>query len=262
MTNVDKYAVLGNPVEHSQSPTIHLQFAKQTQQHIDYEKICVPQDDFTNTVKRLVADGYRGFNITLPFKQQAYQLVDQLTQRAKHAKAVNTIKVLDDKTLLGDNTDGVGLITDLQQHHITLNQKNVLLLGASGAARGILYPLLQQSPALIHIANRSPDKANRLAKEFSAFGTVSSSDLSSIPSQTFDVILNATSASVEGQVPAIANSLIGAESVCYDLYYQQGLTSFLRWCQQQGAKTLIDGHGMLIQQAAESFYVWRGVKVS
>ena len=259
----DAYAVMGNPIAHSKSPQIHRLFAQQTQQHITYQAILVDVGGFGQAVGNFVATGGKGLNVTVPFKQDAWKLVDQRSQRAELAGAVNTIIVNQDQTLTGDNTDGVGLVRDLIQNHgITLQAKTILLLGAGGAARGVLEPLLQESPAHILIANRTPDRAHELAKQFSSQGQVKGCAFTALAqhSQTFDIIINATSASLHSEVPDIPTCVISQQSFCYDMMYGAKSTAFMRWATQQGVVHCVDGLGMLVEQAAESFYLWRGVR--
>ena len=259
----DAYAVMGNPIAHSKSPQIHQLFAQQTQQHITYQAILVDVGGFEQAVGNFVATGGKGLNITVPFKQDAWKLVDQRSQRAELAGAVNTIIVNQDHTLTGDNTDGVGLVRDLIQNHgITLQAKSILLLGAGGAARGVLGPMLQENPTHILIANRTPDRAHELAKQFSTQGQVKGCAFTALAQQShaFDIIINATSASLHSEVPDIPTSVINPQSFCYDMMYGAKSTAFMRWATQQGATQSVDGLGMLVEQAAESFYLWRVVR--
>jgi shikimate dehydrogenase len=199
----------------------------------------------------------------VPFKQEAWKLVDQRSQRAELAGAVNTIIVNPDHTLSGDNTDGTGLVRDLRQNHgITLQTKTILLLGAGGAARGVLEPLLNENPALLLIANRTPDRAHELVRQFSQMGNIKGCAFSALAQQTqpFDIIVNATSASLKGEIPAISANVVSEQSFCYDMMYGAQATAFMRWATQQGAARSVDGLGMLVEQAAESFYLWRGVR--
>ncbi len=259
----DAYAVMGNPIAHSKSPQIHQMFAQQTLQNITYEAILVDVGGFEQAVGNFVATGGKGLNITVPFKQDAWKLVDQRSQRAELAGAVNTIIVNADHTLYGDNTDGTGLVSDLLQNHgVTLQAKTVLLLGAGGAARGVLEPLSNENPALILIANRTPDRAHELAKRFSQIGNIKGCSFSALTQQTqpFDFIINATSASLKSEIPDIPVNVVSAQSFCYDMMYGAKPTAFMRWADQHGAVRSVDGLGMLVEQAAESFYLWRGVR--
>jgi shikimate dehydrogenase len=203
---MDRYAVFGNPINHSKSPFIHTLFARQTQQQLSYEKIEAPVDEFVSTIRRFFSEGGKGANITVPFKEQAFQLVDQLSPRAKLAGAVNTLKLTDDGVLLGDNTDGAGLIQDLKYHLEELSGKKILLLGAGGACRGVLGPLLEQQPAEIVIANRTESKAEELAQHFSSMGRIKACQFANL-NEAFDLIINGTSASLSGSVPDIPVSV-------------------------------------------------------
>ncbi|WP_024872180.1 shikimate dehydrogenase [Tolumonas lignilytica] len=256
---MDRYAVFGNPINHSKSPFIHTLFARQTQQAMVYEKIEAPIDDFDGTIRRFFAEGGKGANVTVPFKEQAFQLVEQLSPRAKLAGAVNTLKLTDDGILLGDNTDGAGLVQDLKYHLTDLTDKKILLLGAGGACRGALGPLLEQKPAEIVIANRTVAKAEQLAHEFSTLGKVRASGFTEL-NEEFDLIINGTSASLAGAMPDIPNSVIGTATVTYDMMYGSKETVFNLWAKEHGAIQTIDGLGMLVCQAAESFAIWRGIR--
>ncbi|KPJ90282.1 MAG: shikimate dehydrogenase [Gammaproteobacteria bacterium SG8_11] len=259
----DAYAVMGNPIAHSKSPQIHQMFAQQTQQHITYEAILVDVGGFEQAVGNFVATGGKGLNITVPFKRDAWKLVTQRSQRAELAGAVNTIIVNSDHSLRGDNTDGAGLVRDLAHNHaLTLQAKNILILGAGGAARGVLEPICNENPALVLIANRTPDRAHELAHQLSQLGNIKGCGFSALLQQkkSFDIIINATSASLQGEVPDIPAHIISAQSVCYDMMYGAQATAFMRWAEQHGAARSMDGLGMLVEQAAESFYLWRGVR--
>ena len=256
---MDRYAVFGNPINHSKSPFIHTLFARQTQQQLSYEKIEAPVDEFVSTIRRFFTEGGKGANITVPFKEQAFQLVDQLSPRAKLAGAVNTLKLTDDGVLLGDNTDGAGLIQDLKYHLEELSGKKILLLGAGGACRGVLGPLLEQQPAEIVIANRTESKAAELAQHFSSMGKIKACQFANL-NETFDLIINGTSASLSGSVPDIPACVIGGNTVTYDMMYGSQETAFNLWAKQHGAIKTIDGLGMLVCQAAESFAIWRGIR--
>jgi shikimate dehydrogenase len=253
---------MGNPIAHSKSPQIHQLFAQQTRQNISYEAILVDVGGFEQAVGNFVATGGKGLNITVPFKQDAWKLVDQRSQRALLAGAVNTIIVNPDHTLSGDNTDGTGLVRDLRQtHNTTLQAKTILLLGAGGAARGVLEPLANENPASILIANRTPDRAHDLARQFSQLADIKGCAFSALAQQQpFDIIINATSASLKGEIPEIPANVIGERSFCYDMMYGSQPTAFMRWASEQGAVKSVDGLGMLVEQAAESFYLWRGVR--
>jgi len=255
----DRYAVFGHPVGHSRSPGLHARFAELTGQLIAYEAIDVPLGDFAAALERFLATGGKGLNITVPHKLAAFDAADVLTPRAQHAGAVNTL-ALQAHGLLGDNTDGAGLLRDLQHNlEIRLAGQRILLVGAGGAARGVLGPLLDASPAALLIANRSPGRASELAARFASDGPVSGVALEGAQ-DAFDLVINATSASLSGDVPALDASIIGAHTFCYDLAYGTGPTAFLRWASAHGAEGVADGLGMLVEQAAESFELWRGVR--
>jgi len=257
---IDDYAVMGNPISHSKSPSIHILFAKQTQQSISYTAIHVDIEGFKQAVGNFAASGGKGLNITVPFKQEAWALVTERSERAERAGAVNTIKIEDDK-LFGDNTDGVGLVNDLTiNHDIELKGKNILLMGAGGAARGVLIPLLKQNPALLFIANRTPDKAKDLADDFSDAGNVKGGGYDAITDLRFDVVVNATAASLQGDLPPLPDTLLNDNASCYDMMYSANPTTFMQWATSHNAVKVLDGLGMLVEQAAESFFIWRGVK--
>lgn len=263
-TNIDHYCVFGNPIHHSKSPLIHAMFAEQTGQVIDYQTRLAPLDGFVETVRMFIAEGGRGANVTVPFKLEAFTLANQLSQRAQMAGAVNTLSFVDGK-IIADNTDGIGLVRDITQNAATpLRGKRVLLLGAGGAARGALLPLLQEQPALLTIANRTLSKAQELqnvaqALSFADVVAKSWQQLDEASKQSFDVIINATSASLQSEVPPIPAHVFASTSLAYDMMYGDTVTSFNRYAQQCGAKTR-DGLGMLIEQAAEAFFIWRGVR--
>ena len=256
---MDRYGVFGNPIGHSKSPQIHRLFAEQTGQSLSYEPLLAPLDDFAGNARQFFTEG-RGANVTVPFKEDAYRLADQLTERARRAGAVNTLQKLDDGTLLGDNTDGIGLVRDLLDNAgIDLQGKRILLLGAGGAVRGVLEPLLAQRPSALVIANRTLAKAERLATEFDELGAVSASAFEQLEGR-FDVIINGTSASLGGDLPPLADGLIDAgETFCYDMMYGAKPTPFCEWAAARGAVTR-DGLGMLVEQAAAAFELWRGVR--
>ena len=256
---MDNYAVIGNPISHSKSPQIHAEFAKQTNQNMTYTAIEAPLDGFAETLKEFEAAGGRGCNITLPFKTEAYEIANAHSQLAKDAGAANTL-VFRDNEIFADSTDGPGLIQDITNNHsYSLRQKNILILGAGGVVKCITGPLLAQAPARVIVANRTPEKAAAIAKQFEMQGEIDGVGLHDIPEAPFDLIINATSASVSGQVPNISNALVGKRTWCYDLFYSDEPTAFLQWAAHQGAEECIDGLGMLVEQAAVAFYLWRGV---
>ena len=257
---MDRYGVFGNPIGHSKSPLIHRLFAAQTGQQLSYEPLLAPLEDFVGFARAFFVEG-RGANVTVPFKEQALHLADQLSARAQRAGAVNTLKKLDDGRLLGDNTDGSGLVRDLLDNAgVSLGGKRILLLGAGGAVRGALEPLLAERPASLIIANRTVEKAELLAELFDDLGPVSASGFDWLR-EPVDVIINATSASLSGDVPPIAGSLIEpGKTFCYDMMYGKEPTAFCRWASEHGAAVSMDGLGMLAEQAAEAFFLWRGVR--
>jgi len=256
----DQYVVFGNPIGHSKSPLIHRLFAEQTGQSLEYTTSLAPLDDFTAFAKTFFESG-RGANVTVPFKEQAFQLADSLTERAQRAGAVNTLIKQADGSLRGDNTDGAGLVRDLMVNHgVTLKGKRILVLGAGGAVRGALEPLLAEQPEVIVIANRTVEKAEQLAKEFSDLGPVFPSGFDWLE-EPVDIIVNATSASLTGELPAISPSLIQpGETFCYDMMYSNEPTAFCRWATEHKAGQSVDGLGMLVEQAAEAFFQWRGIR--
>ncbi|HEY9237423.1 MAG TPA: shikimate dehydrogenase [Burkholderiaceae bacterium] len=257
---MDRYAVFGNPIGHSKSPLIHRLFAAQTGEPLSYDALLAPLDDFTGFARAFFAEGL-GANVTVPFKEEAFRLADELSPRAARAGAVNTLKKLDDGRLLGDNTDGAGLVRDLTVNAgLALAGKRILLLGAGGAVRGVLEPLLAQQPAELVIANRTVEKAEALTRLFADLGPVLASGFDWIDAPV-DLIINGTSASLAGELPPISPSLIQpGHTVCYDMMYAKEPTAFNRWAAEHGAARTLDGLGMLVEQAAEAFFVWRGVR--
>jgi shikimate dehydrogenase len=257
---IDRYGVFGNPIGHSKSPLIHGMFAAQTGEQLSYEALLAPLDDFAGYARAFFATG-RGGNVTVPFKEEAYRLADKLSERARRAGAVNTLKKLDDGRLLGDNTDGAGLVRDLTVNAgLDLADKRILLLGAGGAVRGVLEPLLAEGPQSLTIANRTVEKAEQLAREFADLGPVAAAGFDWL-SEPVDLIINGTSASLAGELPPLDPSLIQpGHTVCYDMMYGKQATAFNRWAAEHGAARCIDGLGMLVEQAAEAFFVWRGVR--
>lgn len=257
---MDRYAVVGNPIGHSKSPLIHSMFAQQTGEQLSYEALLAPLDDFAGALRAFLQEG-RGVNVTVPFKEQAWQLVDSRTPAAELAGAVNTIQRLDDGRLLGDNTDGKGLVRDIQHNAgFELAGKRILLVGAGGAARGVIQPLLEAQPAQLCVVNRTVEKAEQLARLFKDQGPISAAGFEWIE-EPVDLIINATSASLDGQLPPISPKLIyPGQTWCYDMMYASEATVFNRWAEQQGAARCLDGLGMLVEQAAEAFLLWRGVR--
>ncbi len=256
----DKYAVFGNPVTHSRSPQIHAEFAAATSQNLSYEKQLVAIDGFEVAADEFFASGGKGLNITLPFKQEAYSYAARLTSRARRAGAVNTLTMQADGTVIGDTTDGVGMVADMVQNlGWQIRAKRVLVLGAGGAVRGILAPLMAEQPQHVVIANRTLEKALQLSKGFSELGYILGCGFDMLPGQEFDLVINGTSASLAGGMPPLPDDLIPSGSACYDMMYAAEPTPFMKWGQRLGADTA-DGLGMLVEQAAESFYIWRQVK--
>lgn len=256
----DKYAVVGYPVAHSWSPFIHGLFAKQVGHSITYSRLEVPPEALNDAVVEFFAADGQGLNITLPHKQAACLIARQRTPRAEMAGAVNTLALRSDG-VFGDNTDGAGLIADLTRNlSLELRGTRVLLLGAGGAARGVLGPLLEADPEYLEIANRNEERAVELAREYSTLGAVHGCGFDSITPSTFDLVLNATSASLQDTIPPIPPGVIGPTTLCYDMAYGKGDTAFTRWSKSAGAGRAETGWGMLVEQAAESFLVWRGVK--
>ena len=257
----DRYAVIGNPVAHSRSPDIHSAFAQQTAQDLDYIRLLAPIDSFAATLQAFRDEGGRGANITVPFKPQAFALADELTARARAAGAVNTLNLLPGG-IVGDNTDGVGLLRDLTHNlGLTVAGKAVLLLGAGGAARGAIAPLLEQAPASLVIANRTLARAVELAGLFSATSPISvlACALAGLTGKRFDIVINATAASLAGEAPSLPADIYARGAFAYDMMYAMGDTPFLALARAQGAR-VADGLGMLVEQAAESFFVWRGLR--
>jgi len=257
----DRYGVMGYPVSHSRSPVIHRLFALQTNQDIQYELLQVAPDKLETAIAQFGRTGGKGLNITVPHKSAVARLVDDMSERATVAGAVNTL-VFDDGKLYGDNTDGVGLMVDLQiNHELKLRGANILILGAGGATRGIVSPLLEAEPGSIVIANRTYPKARALADHFANHGPVNAcrfEDVRSLP--IYDLIINATSAGLKGEMPPYPEEAIHPATFCYDLSYSSSPTPFSRWAALHGAAKSVMGWGMLVEQAAESFYIWRGVR--
>ncbi len=256
----DLYAVFGNPINHSKSPNIHRQFAEQTGQDMHYNKQLVNEGEFEQAAHDFFAQGGKGLNITVPFKLNAFSFAQQRTARAERAGAVNTLARLGDGTILGDNTDGIGMIHDMHNLGWELEGKRVLILGAGGAVRGILQPLLEENPAQVVIANRTLEKAETLAKNFLDLGDISAKPFSQLSGDCFDIVINGTSASLQGELPPLPDNLLASNACCYDMMYGAEPTVFLTWAAEHGATQTADGLGMLIGQAAEAFYLWRQIR--
>ncbi|MCF1439360.1 MAG: shikimate dehydrogenase [Shewanella sp.] len=253
----DKYAVFGNPIAHSKSPAIHAAFAAQTHQDMSYESILAPVDGFETAIRHFMLEGGQGANVTVPFKEQAYQLCDQMSDEARLAGAVNTLCFLNDGRILGDNTDGFGLVADLQRY-LDLQGKRILLIGAGGAARGVILPLLQAAPVELVICNRTEAKAQALAAIFREYGCIKAQAMAA-PGKDFDIVINSTSASLAGELPPVSAEIFNTGTLCYDMMYSADMTVFNRWATTQGVAHTLDGLGMLVGQAAISFKIWRNV---
>lgn len=261
MTN-DLYAVVGNPISHSKSPRIHSLFARETGEPVEYTAIQAPLDDFAGTVKQFFERGGKGLNVTVPFKEEAWKLADRRTERAENAGAANTLFLDDDGVLTADNTDGCGIVRDLVSNQgVPLKGARILVLGAGGAVRGVLGPILAEHPASITIANRTVAKAEALVELFTpvAGETRLSACGFEQPNEPFDVIINGTSASLQGDLPPLSSKVIAQGTVIYDMMYSLQTTTFNQWALEQGAQIVHDGLGMLVEQAAESFRIWRGI---
>jgi shikimate dehydrogenase len=261
MSNRDRYAVIGHPIKHSRSPFIHARFAEQTGQSLTYTTIDATPEDFAATVHRFFDGNGKGLNVTVPHKEAALQFADELTPRAERAGAVNTLALRAGGAVLGDNTDGAGLVRDLlNNHRITIAGRRVLLLGAGGAARGVIAPLLGLQPSAMTIVNRNIIRARELAEHFSDLGRLNAIGYQELGNEPYDLIINATAASLVGELPALPPAIAGSHSICYDMYYGRDETPFTRWALQRGCARAIMGLGMLVEQAAESFHLWRGVR--
>jgi shikimate dehydrogenase len=255
----DRYAVIGNPIEHSKSPQVHALFAQQTGQVMHYERLLAPIDSFAESVHEFIAQGGRGANVTVPFKLEAFALAQELTPRAQAAGAVNTLS-FSAEGIKGDNTDGIGLVRDITRNAgVPLRNRSVLLLGAGGAARGVILPLIEENIAGLVIANRTQPRAMELAQHFSHSGVPVSPAAFEQLDQRFDVIINATSASLDSALPPLPDGVFGPQTLAYDMMYGAQPTIFMQHAAQHGA-VVRDGLGMLIEQAAESFFIWRGVR--
>lgn len=253
----DKYAVIGNPISHSKSPLIHRLFAEQTGEDLSYEAIEAPLDGFVATIARLRSEGYQGCNVTVPFKFEAFELASELSERAQSAQAVNTLK-FDATGNFGDNTDGAGLVRDIEQNlEVSLQSKNVLLMGAGGAAYGVVLPLLHAGAA-VTVANRTAEKARELAAAFAEQGAICGCDYDELTNQRFDVVINATSAGLSDSTIPLPASIFAPGALAYDMMYGRE-TPFMTFAREHGAR-VADGLGMLVEQAAEAFFIWRGIR--
>ena len=259
----DRYALFGNPAKHSKSPMIHAAYARATGQDLTYEVIEAPVDGFAAAVAAFRAGGGRGGNVTMPFKLEAFALASDLSERARLAGAVNTLK-FDGERIRADNFDGVGLVNDIQRNlGLSIAGRRVLMLGAGGAVRGALLPILEQRPAQLVVVNRTVAKAKTLGEQFGKFGNLVTGgyeNIADMGQQPFDLVINGTSTSMRGELPPITRAAFAPGALAYDLVYGKGLTPFLRLARDAGAGRLADGVGMLVEQAAEGFFFWRGVR--
>jgi shikimate dehydrogenase len=257
----DAYAVIGNPITHSKSPLIHTEFSKQTKQDMHYEAIFAPLNGFTEAIKLFRQNDGKGMNVTIPFKFDAYKISTQLTEQAEAAQAVNTL-VFDGNEIYGHNTDGTGLIRDIITNlGFTITAKRILLCGAGGAASGIILPLLKQKPSMLVIANRTVQKAHKLQNQFASYdNNIVSGNYEDVAEKEFDLVINATSTSLIGKSLLLPKGIFATKSLAYDLMYGNEQTPFLQLAQKEGAGYLSDGAGMLVEQAAESFFLWRGIR--
>ncbi|MDF1692478.1 MAG: shikimate dehydrogenase [Zhongshania sp.] len=261
MEKIDHYAVYGNPVKHSKSPQIHAAFAEQTGQQLHYRAHKVELGRFAEVAAQFFEHGGKGLNITVPFKLDAFEFADQLSGRARRAGAVNTLAIQDDGTIYGDNTDGVGLVRDIHDNlGWDIQGRRILVLGAGGAVRGILGPLLKQGPSHVLIANRTEEKAQKLAEQFQKLGNVAGGSYAGLAAGQFDLIINGTSASMSGDLPPLPSHILSNDGCAYDMMYGAEPTPFMRWAAGEAAWAVSDGLGMLVEQAAESFCIWRGVR--
>lgn len=256
----DRYAVFGNPIRHSRSPLIHSLFAEQTGQDLSYTAQQAESGQFAQAVDTFLHDGGRGLNVTVPFKEDAWRYADSHSSRALRAGAVNTLVKQADGSVFGDTTDGIGLVKDLTQNHgVALRDRRLLIIGAGGAVRGVLEALLEHRPSSLVITNRTKQKAVSLADDFSDLGDISACGLDEIGERRFDVVINGTSASLHGELPPLPGTLFAEGACSYDMMYGAEQTPFMRWSANHGASVCLDGLGMLVEQAAESFFIWRGV---
>jgi shikimate dehydrogenase len=260
----DRYAVIGHPIAHSRSPHIHRMFAQQCQQYMTYTAIDVTPEQLSDWVLKFFATSGRGLNVTVPHKQSLLTMPSRLSERARIAGALNTLLQDAQGHLLGDNTDGIGLIRDLTENlDVTITAHRVLLLGAGGAARGVIAPLLEFNPSQLVIANRDFERARALAAAFAGFGPIRAATFNQLEGLAFDLVLNATAAGLQGETPPVPQSVLtGRHTVCYDMGYSENETPFVRWAREHGAARAYMGLGMLIEQAAESFFLWRGLRPS
>jgi shikimate dehydrogenase len=258
---LSRYAVIGNPVSHSKSPLIHTMFAEQTGQSMDYTAIQVTASNFSGFVNEFFAGGGKGLNVTLPYKEKAYLQAVKRSERAEIARAVNTLYWDSSQQLCGDNTDGIGLLTDLKSNHaIQITGKRLLILGAGGAVRGILGNLIAETPAEITLLNRTLAKAESLKTDFANLADIEVYDFNAGEERQFDIIINGTSAGLANQMPPLRSSMIAPGCCFYDMVYGMNAEAFIQWAKNNGASVAVDGLGMLVEQAAESFFLWRGIR--
>lgn len=261
---MDKYAVIGNPIAHSKSPLIHEAFALQTGQHLSYERVLAPLDQFADTVSTLIEKGFRGANVTVPFKFEAFALCHSLSDRAKMAGAVNTLSFVDGR-ICGDNTDGAGLVSDIVQNHaFSISGKDVLLIGAGGASEGVLFPLLTQSPRSLSVVNRTVEKAEKMQQKAANLAAnfdvaLNAESFTSLQGKRYNLIINATSTGLSEQSLPLPSNLFKEDALAYEMMYGTS-TPFTRYAAQNGCTKIQDGLGMLVEQAAEAFYLWRGIR--
>ena len=261
MDKIDQYAVFGNPIKHSKSPQIHTAFAEQTGQALHYRAHKVEVGRFADAAAQFFQNGGKGLNITVPFKLDAFEFADELSGRARRAGAVNTLALGDDQRIYGDNTDGVGMVRDIKDNlGWEVHNRRILILGAGGAVRGILAPLLKQTPTQVTIANRTAEKAQALAEMFAEKGEVQGGGFDGLAGRQFDLVINGTSASMSGDLPPLPSQLLSNDGCAYDMMYGAEPTPFMRWAAAETAWAVSDGLGMLVEQAAESFCIWRGVR--
>ena len=257
----DRYVVFGNPIKHSRSPQIHAAFAAQTQQHLTYRAQLIELGHFATTAREFFDGGGKGCNITVPFKLDAFAFANELSGRARRAGAVNTLAVQGDGSIYGDNTDGTGIVRDIDQNLAwEINDRRVLIIGAGGAVRGVLEPLLKRHPKFLLVVNRTVEKAQQLAREFSDLGDVRACSFEALAGNQFDLIINATSTGLRGESLPLPSNLLAEGCCCYDMSYGAQPTPFMRWAACEAAWAVADGLGMLVEQAAEAFCIWRGVR--
>jgi shikimate dehydrogenase len=260
-TQPDRYAVMGKPVSHSKSPLIHAQFAHQFRHNIEYTAIQVDPGGLEQAVAQFRAAGGKGLNITVPFKQDAFRLADHVSERARLAEAVNTLKFEPDGRVFGDNTDGAGIVHDIEINiGVHLRGKAILILGAGGAVRGVIDPILHHHPGKLVIANRTVSRARDLVSQFTAHGALEGCGFPELKGRHFDIVINGTSASLKGELPPLPETLFNRGALAYDMMYGARPTPFMEWAQLHGAERVVDGLGMLVEQAAESYFLWRGAR--